>query len=101
MGLLCEACTALCVLGGGLLSPLGMAPDAATRERQMREAMCEKVAAHAGAALVQVGVRHADDQWVTLAVARAIGVIGRGAGAAQRLLELGAVQVRDALAGQG
>jgi hypothetical protein len=93
VGLLCEACTVLCVLGGGLLSPLGMSPEAAARERENREAMCDRVAAHAGAALVELGVRHADSQWVTLAVARAIGVIGRGSGAAQRLLEFGAVQV--------
>jgi hypothetical protein len=93
VGLLCEACTVLCVLGGGLLSPLGMSPEAAARERENREAMCDRVAAHAGAALVELGVRHADSQWVTLAVARAIGVIGRGSAAAQRLLEFGAVQV--------
>ncbi len=83
----------LCVLGGGLLSPLGMAPDAAARERQNREAMCERVASHAGAVLVQIGVRHADSQWVTLAVSRSLGVIGRGRAAAQRLLDFGAVQV--------
>jgi hypothetical protein len=92
-GLICEACTVLCVLAGGLLSPLGMAADAAARERDARDQMCDRVSSHAGAAMMEVGVRHSDNQWVTLAVARATGVIGRGSTAAQRLLDLGAVQV--------
>jgi len=90
-GLLCEACGALSVLAGGLLSPLGMAPEAAAKERALREEMCDRVAAEAGAALVAAGKRHADNQWVALAVARTLGVVGRGAGAAQRLVSMGAV----------
>ena len=83
----------LCVLAGGLLSPLGMAADAAARERSSREAMCDRVAFHAGVTLVAMGVRHADNQWVTIAVARAIGVVGRGTVAAQRMLDFAVVQV--------
>ena len=83
----------LCVLAGGLLSPLGMSADAAARERATREAMCDRVASHAGVALVKLGSAHAEDQWVALAVARALGVVGRGTVAAQRLLDFGAVQL--------
>ena len=92
-GLLCEACTVLCVLAGGLLSPLGMSADAAARERTVREAMCDRVASHAGVALIKLGSAHAEDQWVTLAVSRALGVIGRGMVAAHRLLDFGVVQL--------
>jgi hypothetical protein len=90
-GLLCEACTVLCVLAGGLLSPLGLSADAVARERTIREAMCDRVASHAGVVLIKMGSAHADDQWVALAVARALGVVGRGTVAAHRLLDFGAV----------
>lgn len=83
----------LCVLAGGLLSPLGMSADAAARERTVREAMCDRVASHAGVALIKLGSAHAEDQWVTLAVSRALGVIGRGMVAAHRLLDFGVVQL--------
>ena len=83
----------LCVLAGGLLSPLGMSADAAARERTVREAMCDRVASHAGVALIKLGNAHAEDQWVTLAVSRALGVIGRGMVAAHRLLDFGVVQL--------
>ena len=55
--------------------------------------MCDRVASHGGVALIKLGGAHAEDQWVALAVARAIGVVGRGTVAAQRLLDFGAVQL--------
>ncbi len=92
-GLLCEACTTLCVLAGGLLSPLGMSSEAVKRELRDRDAMCEQVAAQAGQALLKTGVKQASSRWVTLAVARTVGVVARARVASQRLVALGAVQV--------
>ena len=92
-GLLCEACTTLCVLAGGLLSPLGLGAEAVRLELRNRDAMCEQVAAQAGPALLRAAVRQAGSRWVTLAVARTLGVVARARGAGQRLLALGAVQV--------
>lgn len=92
-GLLCEACNALTVLAGGLLSPLGMSGAAQQQELRNRDAMCECVATQAGQALLKTGVRQLSSRWVSLAVARAVGVLARSATAAQRLIALGAVQM--------
>jgi len=92
-GVLCEGCATLCVLAGGLLSPLGLAPGAARLEARRRDAMCVQTAAQAGHALVRVGTRQASSAWVMLAVARTLGVLARSPSAAQTLLSAGAVQL--------
>jgi len=89
-GLLCEGCTTLCVLAGGLLSPLGLAPGAAKLEARRRNVMSEQVAGQAGRALVRVGEIHARNSWVMLAVARTLGVLARSPAAATQLLSAGA-----------
>ena len=92
-GLLCEACNALTVLAGGLLSPLGMSGAAQEQELRNRDAMCECVATQSGQALLKTGVRQLSSRWVSLAVARTVGVMTRSTAASQRLIALGAVQV--------
>ena len=92
-GLLCEACNALTVLAGGLLSPLSVSGAAQQQELRNRDAMCECVATQAGQALLKTGVRQLSSRWVSLAVARTLGVLARSTAAAQRLIALGAVQM--------
>jgi hypothetical protein len=92
-GLLCEACNTLSVLAGGLVSPLNVTEALQQEELRNRDAMCECVATQAGQALLKTGVRHVPNRWVSLAVARTLGVMSRASVAAQRLIALGAVQL--------
>ena len=51
------------------------------------------MAAQSGQALLKTGMRQLSSRWVSLAVARTVGVMTRSTVASQRLIALGAVQV--------